>query len=310
MINSYGRKLHKLRLQLVDACNFRCSYCMPEFPQFYPASQLLKKEELLLICRRLVDLGVDEIRVTGGEPLLHPQFLEIVNGLSEMKLNKLGVTTNGFHLLKVLPGLKKTNLKHINVSLDSLNPTTFHEVTLRNAFDEVMKAILKAKEMGFELKINVVAMKGINDHEIFDYIEFSRKMNIQVRFLELMQIGPQKESFHSKFISMDDMMSRIGDKYLLKDKDVPHDNTAREFLLDNGASIGFIASETKSFCRQCSRLRLTVKGALRPCLFKDEEVNLRGLNEAEFIEAVDQVASKKPMERLENIDQPMYAIGG
>ena len=309
-IESHGRRLRKLRVQLIDACNFRCVYCMPKNPTFLPAHKLLKHDEMADICGRLIALGVDEIRLTGGEPLLYPEFGELVESLSKLKLKKLGLTTNGFHLLSFLPRLQDSALRHINVSLDSLDPEKFYKATRRKALHEVMESILQAHAMGFAVKVNAVAMRGINDDEIFDFMNFSRRTGISVRFLELMKIGPQQENFAKYFISMDEMVEKISLRHGMRPVAVPADNTAREFVLDNGARVGFIASESKSFCGNCSRLRLTATGGLRPCLFMDREVNLRGLSGAAFEEAVHRVAAMKPTERIEKIAQPMYAIGG
>ena len=161
LIDNNNRHIHKLRIALLDACNFRCLYCMPEEVVFQDAKNLLTVPEISFLCNELVKSGIDEIRLTGGEPTLRHDLLEITNKLSELPLKKLGLTTNGTKILKLLPDIAKTKCQYLNFSLDSLNSEKFTTITRRPAFQKVMDSILKAKELGFTVKINTVLMKGI-----------------------------------------------------------------------------------------------------------------------------------------------------
>ena len=209
LIDPHGRHIHKLRLALLDACNFRCIYCMPQNPKFLPSKDLLKREEIKYLVNYLVNLGIDEVRLTGGEPTLRSDFCSIVEDLSKLNLKKLGFTSNGIFLKRILPMLSKTNCKHINLSLDSLEEDTFLKMTGSKNLQTVLDSLFKAKELGFNLKINAVLMKGINDHGIEKFVEFSGKYHIEVRFLELMKIGPARDKFNLHFISADEIISRL-----------------------------------------------------------------------------------------------------
>ena len=310
LVDHCGRVMHKLRVQLTDACNFRCFYCMPPNVKFLPSSECLRAAELVEICSILVDLGIEEIRISGGEPTIHKDFDEIVRGLSDLPLKKLGVTTNGFCLEEKLPILKDTRCQHINVSLDSLREERFRTITRADYFKDVLRGVLAAKAMGLHVKVNVVLMKGLNDDEVFDFIEFSRRFGVDVRFLELMKIGVSCSIQPRYFISAQEIIERIESKEKLIPQSVNSDSTSFNFITESGAKIGFIASESQPFCGFCSRLRLTATGILRSCLMLEQGVSLRGKQRTEYPDVLRAVISMKPMGRLEKIDQPMYQIGG
>ncbi len=310
LIDRHGRILHKLRVQLTDACNFRCFYCMPVNVKFFPAAQLLDAKELVDICANLVDSGIDEMRISGGEPTLREDFEDIVSGLSALPLLKLGVTTNGFLLEKKLTFLKNTRCQHINVSLDSLNEKKFNEITKTPHFETVRTAIIKAKETGFFVKVNVVLMRGLNDDEVFDFLDFSATHQIEVRFLELMKIGPRHQKHSRMFVSAKEIIGRIEKREQLILQSVNRDSTSFNFITSSSARIGFIASESLPFCGFCSRLRLTATGILRACLMSEAGVNLRGVSKSEYQKLLCAVMEMKPFERIDSIRQPMYQIGG
>ena len=308
--DKYLRHIHKLRVQLTDACNFRCFYCMPENIKFKKKSELLTKDQIISISSELVNLGIDEIRVTGGEPTIRQEFKEIVSGLSKLKLKKLGLTTNAFNLTEHLDFLKTTNCHYINISLDSLNPHKFGEITKTNYFPQVIKSILKSKELNFETKINVVVSRGINDDEILDFINFSADNNIEVRFLELMKIGPAYEMNPHLFISANEMISKIKTIHQLKKIKVSKDSTSFNYSTESGAKIGFIASESQPFCNTCSRLRLSATGMLRACLMSEDGINLKDVDKSQYSQIIKNVIAMKPIERIDYIKQSMNQIGG
>lgn len=310
LIDSHGRWIRKLRVSLTDVCNFRCSYCMPGKVRFKPSKTLLPPEELVGMCRGLVDCGIRQIRLTGGEPMARREFREIVEGLDELEFDKFGLTTNGYWLEEHLPFLAETQCRHINVSLDSLDAERFREITDVPFFERVRRAIVCAREMGFPVKVNCVLIRGSNDHEVQDFVEFSARHDIPVRFLEFMKIGPQRLQFDDLFISADDVIEQLREKWTLEPVPAAKDATAFSFRTDHGAEIGFIASESRPFCQHCSRLRLTARGHLRACLFKEDGLDLKGVPLEEYPEVLEQVMAMKPYDRPPYIEQPMYQIGG
>lgn len=310
LTDSYGRYLKKLRVSLIDACNFRCTYCMPEDAHFYHKNELLSSSEFIKIVGTLQSYGVEEVRVTGGEPTLRHDFIDIMKGFSDIPLKKLSLTTNAYSLDKFLPELKKTACNSINISVDSLREDRFFEITKNNSFKKIIRSILTARDLGFSVKMNCVVMKGVNDDELKSFIDFSAKEKIEVRFLELMKIGVMKNSFDKNFLSAREMMKVMEMDSRWELQKVAKDSTSFRYHLDNGAQIGFIASESMPFCQNCSRLRLDPKGTLRGCLMSEEGDSLRDVLPENYPEILQKVTNSKPMDRIESIDRPMYLMGG
>jgi len=311
LIDQHGRHIHKLRLSVLDRCNFRCFYCMPENQQFLPSEKLMSKEQIFNISSILVDQHeIDEIRITGGEPCLRPDLIDIMLELSKLDIKKLGLTTNGMFLKKDLPLLAKTKCKYLNVSLDSLNQKGFKKLAGRDGLQQVLESIFMAKELGFVVKINTVLMKGINDQEINDFVNFSLENDIELRFLELMKIGVGQKYFDTCFMSADTTQKIIETKYSLEKVNVPLDSTCYKFKVNGKSDIGFIASESKPFCSGCSRLRLSAMGEIRPCLMLNSGISLLEKNEEEVEQILLSTISQKPIDRIENVTQNMNQIGG
>ena len=310
LVDAHGRQIHKLRVQLTDVCNFRCFYCMPLTPEFLPSSALLSSKELIDISSVLVDFGIDEIRISGGEPTLRKDFETIIEGFSGLPLRKLGLTTNGFLLEEKLDFLKQTRCRHINISLDSLHQERFHEITKTKHFAEVYRAVLRAKRKGFQIKVNVVVMRGINDDEIMDFVRFSAEHDVEVRFLELMKIGCSNQNHGRYFVPAQEIIKKIEGPEVLFPQSVNRDSTSFNFTTPSGAKLGFIASESQAFCSFCSRLRLTASGKLRACIMSEAGINLRGTAREEYPAIIQTVLRMKPLARIDHIKQPMYQIGG
>jgi len=310
IIDQYRRQMKKLRVQLTDACNFRCFYCMPHKATFTPSSKLLRPSEYVSICGRLVDLGVEELRLSGGEPTLRSDFLEIVEGLSVLPVKKFGLTTNAYKLDQLLRALKRTRCRYINVSLDSLSAGNFKRITHADYFDRVYRSVCRAKDLGFSVKVNCVIMRGINDHEVFDFVRFSAKHDIEVRFLELMRVGPFFRAHRSLFVPASEIIDRLRGNIQLTPISKPSDSTSFNFTTSSGAHIGFIASESKPFCSGCSRLRLTAIGLLRACMMSEEGADIRYAALDDYPEILQKVLSWKPTYRIDHIEQPMVHIGG
>ena len=305
-----GRHIHKLRIQLTDACNFRCFYCMPEDSKFLPFQNLLGPKEFETICSGLIDLGIDEIRVTGGEPTLRPDFDEIMTRLSILPWKKFGITSNGFLLGEKLPLLRDLGCININISLDSLVEKNFNSITRRKHFQKVYETILLAVKMGFMVKTNCVVARGINDKEIPDFINFSEQNGIEVRFLELMQVGPSIRDHVDRFISAAEMIEGLKPISKLTPLASPIDSTSFRFTTPKGGVLGFIASESQPFCGTCSRLRLTATGNLRACLFTEGGINLRGVDRLDYPEILQDVMALKPSGRISHVIENMNQIGG
>lgn len=309
MTDSHGRKMRKLRVSLLDACNFRCTYCMPSSASFSKIHDLLTPDEIGTIVSNLTKLGIQEVRLTGGEPTLRAELVEIAQRLSELPLKSLGITTNALLLKRFLPELRKTNLKSINISLDSLDRNNFKDIALYDGLSAVVESIDCAIEMGFKVKINTVLMQQ-NLGELDQFLDFARSRSVEIRFLELMKIGVAVDSFENTFVPAAHVIHSLRKQYKMKQIDVALDSTAFKYQLENGVQVGFIASESMPFCGNCSRLRLDSKGALRSCLMQEHKLNLRGLPFEQYPAVVSKVIQMKPYDRIEKVEQPMYQIGG
>ena len=249
--------------------------------------------------------------MTGGEPTLRDDFQSIVEGLTYLPIEKLGVTSNGSFLQRHLPFLKTTLCQNINISLDSLNETKFNKLTKReNSFQNTLKSILQAQEMGFKVKVNNVLMKGINDNEILDFVEFSEKYGIEVRFLEVMRIGQACGIQDDLFLSAQEAIDIIKEYRDLEVQRVEWDSTSFNYTTSVGGKIGFIASETMPFCGNCSRWRLSADGFLRACLMSEKGVKLKGVPFETYPLLFAELLKMKPVERLPEVHQSMNMIGG
>lgn len=309
MTDEYGRIMRKLRVSLLDACNFRCTYCMPSSATFAKVHDLLSPDEIQSIVSNLTNLGIEEVRLTGGEPTLRAELVEIAERLSALPLKRLGLTTNGLLLKRMIPGLKKTKLSSINISLDSLDREKFTALARFDGLNEVIDAIDSAIEAGFKVKINTVLMKQ-NVDEVESFLDFAKSRQVEIRFLELMKIGVATETHNETFVPAAHVIHQLRQQFKMKQVEVPADSTAFKYQLDNDVTVGFIASESMPFCGGCSRLRLDSKGSLRSCLMQENKLNLRGLGIEQYPAVVSQVIKWKPNDRIEKVSQPMYQIGG
>ena len=310
LTDPHGRRIRKLRVSLTDVCNFRCTYCMPLGVRFQPSHTLLPPAELVGMVAGLVEAGVGEVRLTGGEPLARREFREIAAGVSALPLKKLGLTTNGYWLGEHLEFLAGTPCRHLNVSLDSVRAETFAAITRTPFFERVLAAVLRAKAMGFVVKLNAVVIRGANDAEVEDFVAFSAEHGVPVRFLEYMKIGPERAQHEARFVPAAETIARLEAHHTLTPLPAAADATAFSFALENGAEVGFIASESQPFCATCSRLRLSPRGMLRACLMSEAGRDLRGVPRTDYADVLAAVLPMKPTGRLPEIAQPMYQIGG
>ncbi len=310
LTDPHGRWIRKLRVQLTDVCNFRCTYCMPADVRFQPSATLVPPADLVAMCAALVAAGVRQVRLTGGEPFSRREFREIARGVAALPLEKLGLTTNGHRLEEHLPFLDEIGCRHVNVSLDSLRPDRFEAITRTPFFERVRQAILAAKRAGFPVKVNVVLVRGANDDEVVDFARFSARHGIPVRFLEYMKIGPQRDRHDALFVSAAEAIETLRRHFTLTPTRAERDATAFSFTTDEGGEVGFIASESQPFCATCSRLRLSARGELRACLMSEKGESLRGVPPEDYPDVLARVMALKPYHRLPEIAQPMHEIGG
>lgn len=309
LADAHGRVMRKLRVSLTDACQYRCFYCMPEHATFTRPDALMRPEEYRAICGELVARGIDELRITGGEPTVRPEFRAIVSELSRLPA-RLALTSNGQLLERHLGFLKDAGCTRLNISVDSLDAGRFERITRGGDLRAVLACVERAAAEGFHLKVNAVVFRGINDDELGDFARWSAATGIEVRFLEYMKIGPEHANTFERFVPADEMLARLRPEFTLNPVAVPHDSTSFVFETPEGARLGFIASESKPFCGACSRLRLSATGVLRACLMREDGISLRGVDPARYDDILPRVLALKPTGRLDHVDQAMHEIGG
>lgn len=277
----FGRRVDYLRLSVTDRCDFRCVYCMAEDMTFLPRRDVLTLEQLYDVGAAFVELGVKKIRLTGGEPLVRNNVLSLVSRLGELEgLEQLNLTTNGAQLRKFAQPLKDAGLSGINISLDSLRPERFRELTRTGELHKVVDGIDAAREAGFQrIKINAVMMTGRNDDEIFDLVDFARDRNIDISFIEEMPLGHIDEHDRAlSFCSSDVIRERIHSRYPLTTSAETSGGPSRYYrMADSDSRIGFISPHSHNFCHLCNRVRLTVEGRLLLCLGNEHSVDLRAV---------------------------------
>lgn len=319
LTDSFGRVHNYLRISITERCNLRCTYCMPEegIP-LTPEDRLPSVDELMEIVSVFKGMGVDKIRLTGGEPMARKELPEILDRLYEMGFRDLNITTNGVFLDRYIDKFKDVGLTSINVSLDTLDSEKFATVTRRDRFDKVMANIQKGMEEGLRIKINTVLLKDFNEDDIRPMLEWSKTTPIHVRFIEFMPFNGNQWNT-GKLVTYQDVLEEARMYFNIeKLKDGPH-STSKSFRVKGGkGTFAVISSMTEPFCGTCNRLRLTADGKLKNCLFSNQEANLltalrKGHNLKELIRL--SVRSKKEahagMENLPDMEnRSMIAIGG
>lgn len=276
LTDQFGRVHDYLRISLTERCNLRCVYCMPEEGiQLRPKSEFMRTEEVLAIAETFVKLGVKKIRLTGGEPLVRKDAKEIIEGLSKLTVS-LAISTNGILVDKFIDTFKSTNLRSINISLDSLQEERFHKVTRRNDFQKIRSNIDLLLHEHFHVKLNAVIMKGVNEDEVLDFIEFTKDKHIHFRFIEFMPFNGNQWDW-SRGLSFKEMMERIHSVYsdkVIKREDKKHDTSKAFQIKGYKGTFAVISSVTNPFCDSCNRIRLTADGKIKNCLFSNSETDL------------------------------------
>jgi GTP 3',8-cyclase len=274
IIDKHNRVHTYLRISLTDNCNLRCFYCMPEEEyEFTPASRLMQKEEIIELSKLFVANGVNKIRLTGGEPLVRKDAGEIILALSKLPVN-LTITTNGTRLDDFLEVFKKSSIKSVNISLDTLQADKFQLMTRRSQFEKVMNNINLMIENGFNTKVNVVAMKGLNDNEINDFIKWTKDTPVHVRFIEFMPFSGNRWT-SNKVFTWQEILAVVESKYnIVRLQDEINDTAKKYTVPGHAGTFAVISTMTSPFCSGCNRMRLTADGKMKNCLFSKTETDL------------------------------------
>ena len=330
-----GRPLKDLRISVMDRCNFRCIYCMPEEKfhsgfNFLKSSERLSFDEILRVTKLFTDLGVSKIRITGGEPLLRVNLTELIGDLSTLKkIEDIALTTNGVLLKKYSEELKACGLNRITVSLDSIDPEQFRKMSGgRGNLETVLEGIDAALSVGFKkLKINAVIKRGTNDDQVIEMIDYFKDQSVIIRFIEYMDVGNLNQWKLNETVGSDEIIKKLSEKWQLDPLDKNHEGeTAQRYQIDGSETeIGLISSVTKPFCGSCTRARLSSDGKLYNCLFASEGKDIRNWvrdgrsdeyikNELASIwkERRDRYSELRYSDEIDNTDEKveMYYIGG
>lgn len=280
LADNHGRKINYLRLSVTDRCNMRCVYCMPAGGiEKCQHAEILSYEQFLLIAKAAVALGIEKIRVTGGEPLVRNGIVDFLAQLSGISgLRQLVLTTNGVLLPEMAQQLKDAGVQRLNISLDSLQPDMFFRLTRTHLLPQVLAGIAAAERVGIPYKINVVVMRGFNDNEILEFARLTQDHDCTVRFIEYMPTL-KEEDWRSQVVSSGEVLERLNQYYTLHPVDRgPLSGPAEEFAIEGARGrIGVIAPLSGHFCQDCNRIRITASGQVRTCLFSDHETDLKPL---------------------------------
>ncbi|HHB83423.1 MAG TPA: GTP 3',8-cyclase MoaA [Devosia sp.] len=278
--DSFGRHVTYLRVSVTDRCDFRCTYCMSEKMKFLPKKDVLSFEELGAIVDVFVKRGVSKLRLTGGEPLVRKDITKLIDNFSSHlksdRLQELTLTTNGSQLTRYASRLVDAGMKRINVSLDTLDADKFHKITRRGNLDTVLKGIDSARNAGLKIKINMVAMKGFNDHEIVPIIQWAHGQGFDLTLIEEMPLGEIANDRTQSFLALRDVRDDLARQFSLEKIGLKTGGPARYVhVKETGGRIGFITPMSHNFCESCNRVRLTCTGKLYLCLGKEDSLDLR-----------------------------------
>ncbi len=304
LIDPFLRPISYLRVSVTDRCDFRCVYCMSENMTFLPKKELLTLEELDRMCSTFVRLGVEKLRITGGEPLVRRDIMTFFRGMTRHlesgALRELTLTTNGSQLGRFADALFDAGVRRVNVSLDTLDETKFADITRWGRLGQVMKGIDAAQKAGLRIKINAVALKGFNEDELFTITEWCAGRDMDLTWIEVMPMGDiGNEDRLDQYWKLDDLRARLGERYTLTDLPESTGGPARYVRLEEtGQKIGFITPLTHNFCESCNRVRLTCTGELFMCLGQEDNADLRAaLRNHPESDAVLEAAIRSAIER-------------
>lgn len=321
LVDGFGRSVTYLRVSVTERCNFRCQYCMPEKPfSWVPKENLLSFEELFLFVKVAIDEGITKIRITGGEPLLRTDLDKFIAMINNHKSGlDLALTTNGFLLKDAAQKLKNAGLQRVNISLDSLKPDVAGKMAQKDVLAKVQAGIEEALRVGLKVKINMVPIKGINDNEVLDVLEYAKERGMSIRFIEYMENTHAKEQL--KGLSGQEVQDKIAQKYHFKEIGRVGPSPAHLFEFDDGYIFGIIDPHKHDFCEDCNRIRLTAEGMLIPCLYFDEAMSIKDAvhngDVAKAAEVLKEVLRNKPEknkwsddDQNETSNRAFYETGG
>ncbi|MDD2585659.1 MAG: GTP 3',8-cyclase MoaA [Syntrophomonadaceae bacterium] len=326
MLDGYGRNINYLRVSVTDRCNLRCRYCMPEEGISHLGhSSILSLEDIARLIKISTDVGVNKIRLTGGEPLVRKNLSQLIDYIAAIpRIDDIAITTNGILFADMATEFKKAGLQRINFSLDSLVDEKFKYITRRGDLQQVRKAIFKALELDMHpIKINVVVINGFNDNEILDFVELAYNYPFHIRFIEFMPIGDLFYWKKERMLSCDVIKSRVEQKYeLITARTIKGNGPAKYYSINGGqGTVGFISPMSNHFCGECNRIRMTADGRLRACLYEKTETDLgaalySGASDEELRQLFINVINRKPARH--HMDdgwgvgnqRKMYQIGG
>lgn len=304
MIDPFGRIVDYLRISVTDRCDFRCTYCMSENMTFLPKKDLLTLEELERLCSVFIDKGVRKLRLTGGEPLVRKNIMQLINALGrkidEGKLEELTITTNGSQLQRFAKDLYAAGMRRINVSLDTLDPVKFKDITRWGDLNRVLTGIDAALEAGLKVKINAVALKDFNGHELPEMLRWAHSKGMDMTIIETMPMGEIDEDRTDQYLPLSQVRKDLSQEFTLEDIPYKTGGPARYVeLKETGGRLGFITPLTHNFCESCNRVRLTCTGTLYLCLGQDDAADLRAplrasLDNQLTADAIDEAITRKP----------------
>ncbi len=279
LIDPFKRKISYVRVSVTDRCDFRCTYCMSEDMEFLPKKDVLSLEELDRLCNTFIDLGVKKLRITGGEPLVRKNIMQLFSNLGKklgQGLEELTLTTNGSQLDRYAKDLFENGVRRINVSLDSLEKNKFKKITRIGDLDKVINGIMVAKKAGLKIKINAVALKGINDNEILNLVNWCGENKFSLTFIEVMPMGEIGEKRADQYMPLTEVKSLIQTKYSLTEDSLRTGGPARYVHChETDQKIGFITPHTHNFCELCNRVRITCTGEMYMCLGQQDKADLK-----------------------------------
>ena len=313
VIDDLGRTFGKLRISLTDVCNFACVYCVDEDT---PAvvKDVLPAQKFVEMVKAITDeVPIGKVRLTGGEPLLYTDLVPLVDGLSAIeKINEVAMTTNAFQLERKLDDLKAAGLNSVNISIDAIDAATFQKVTRRNKAAAVLSAIDKAVNIGLDVKLNAVIVKGLNDHEVLPLVEYAMQRQVPIRFLELMDMGYLHETGASKRFSQQDLLFHISERYEVQQLERQPNETATYWQLENGYQFGTISNTSAPFCSDCNRLRLDSQGKLYGCLSSNYGIDTSAaMASSEAMQrALKTALLFKKIDKFSGTTSSMMAMGG
>ena len=328
LIDPFQRKISYVRVSVTDRCDFRCTYCMSEDMEFLPKKDVLSLEELDRLCNTFIDLGVKKLRITGGEPLVRKNIMQLFSNLGKklgQGLEELTLTTNGSQLDRYAKDLFENGVRRINVSLDSLEKNKFKKITRIGDLDKVINGIMVAKKAGLKIKINTVALKGINDSEILNLVNWCGENKFSLTFIEVMPMGEIGEKRADQYMPLTEVKSLIQTKYSLTEDSLRTGGPARYVHChETDQKIGFITPHTHNFCELCNRVRITCTGEMYMCLGQQDKADLKTpLRKSEngqlLKDVIYEAISRKPkghdfvIERKENeqfVPRHMNVTGG